>query len=68
MDNGWIRHGSGRNYPELKQGLQGGCICSREMAIFSYKTRIWIEILVDFGDSGGWGLDEVNDMRSPCNV
>jgi len=52
LDNGRIRHGCGRNYPKLKQWLQDGWICSREMAISSYKTRIWIEILVDFGDRG----------------
>ena len=53
MDNGRIRHGRGGHYPELKQGLQDGWICSMEMTIFAYKTIIWIEILVDFSDMGG---------------
>ena len=39
-----------------------------EMGIFAYKTRIWIDILVDFGNMGGWGLDEVNEMRSPYRL
>ena len=52
MDNGITMHGGGGHYPELKQGLQDGWICSMEMAIFTYKTRIQIEILVDLGH--GW--------------
>ena len=39
-----------------------------EMTIFAYKARIRIEILVDFGDMGGWGLDEANEMRYLWNV
>ena len=53
VDNGRIWYGGGGNYPELKQGLQDGQICSMEMASFAYKARIQIEILVDFGDMGG---------------
>ena len=52
-DDGRIRGGCGENYPELKQGLQDGWICSMEMTIFAYKTRIQIEILADFGEMGG---------------
>ena len=39
-----------------------------EMAIFPYKKRIPIETLVTFGNMGGYGLDEANEMRSPYNV
>ena len=39
-----------------------------EMEIVTYKTGIQIDILVDFGDMGGWGLEEENEMNYPCNV
>ena len=53
MDNGRIGHGGGGHYPELKQGLPYGWIFSMEMENFAYKTRIHMEILVNFGDMGG---------------
>lgn len=64
MDNGRIRHEGGGHYPKLKQGLQDGWIFSMEMVIFAYKTRIRIDILVDFGDMDGLGKRD--EVSLPC--
>lgn len=53
VDNGRIRHGGDGHYLDINQVLQDGWIFSMEMEFFSYKTRIRIEILVDFCNLSG---------------